>query len=726
MGFATRFLKYVIVLFFAQSVFSQANRIKYNNQQLFLNGADLAWVNFAHDIGPGNTDLNRFADVMLSMHDHGGNAMRWWLHTTGGVTPQFNDTGLVVGPGAGTIQDMKNVLDLAWQREIGVKLCLWSFDMLNTTNSATVNAENLHLLNDTAYTNAYIRNCLVPMVDSLKGHPAIIAWEIFNEPEGMSNEYGFSGVQHIPMATIQRFVNLCAGAIHRADTTALVTNGAWSFYSLTDFPTGSPGKLSQELSKLSDAEKRDMEKRYAQKYRISLSTDQIIAQMQKAALLANHNYYTDSRLIASGGDSAGTLDFYCVHYYDWGGTAISPFQHTKAYWGLDKPLVVAEFAMKNTFGVSKDSLYDVLYKGGYAGALSWSFTDTALSSPTDMLKGMQFLWDHYRSDVDVNGIAGAWPTVSIISPVSGTKIPDSTDVLITAAAADTDGHVVSVVFYVADTTKIGEADSLPYSITWKNVAPNLYSLTAVATDNDGHKRTSNRVQIQVGTLKKVRVEAENAIRVGSSMTVKNDGSASGGAFLDMATQTGTVTWTLPGVPSAGSYEIAFGFKLAYDHPKTQYINVNGVRADTVLFDGASTSSWYEVTRNVNLDEGSNTIQMELYWGWMYLDYLAVPTSIKLTSTKDIALTPVSFSLQQNFPNPFNPSTTIEYSIARAVGVKLDVYDLLGRRVAALVDRLENPGQKSVKFDASHVSSGVYFYRLRAGDFVAFKKMLVLK
>ena len=139
----------------------------------------------------------------------------------------------VTGPGAHTIADMRKVLDMAWQREVGLDLCLWSFDMLAPTNDSLVLAQNLKLLTDTNYTRAYINNCLIPMVDSLKGHPAIAAWEIFNEPEGMSNPFHYGGINTVSMAVIQRFVNLCAGAIHRADPNALVTNGCWSFQALT-------------------------------------------------------------------------------------------------------------------------------------------------------------------------------------------------------------------------------------------------------------------------------------------------------------------------------------------------------------------------------------------------------------------------------------------------------------------------------------------------------------
>jgi YVTN family beta-propeller protein len=96
-------------------------------------------------------------------------------------------------------------------------------------------------------------------------------------------------------------------------------------------------------------------------------------------------------------------------------------------------------------------------------------------------------------------------------------------------------------------------------------------------------------------------------------------------------------------------------------------------------------------------------------------------------------TPKEFSLCQNFPNPFNPSTTISFTIAgsKEYGVgstetKLAVYDLLGREVAVLVNEKKQPGTYGVKFDASAFSSGVYIYRLQAGDFVASKKLVLVK
>lgn len=89
-------------------------------------------------------------------------------------------------------------------------------------------------------------------------------------------------------------------------------------------------------------------------------------------------------------------------------------------------------------------------------------------------------------------------------------------------------------------------------------------------------------------------------------------------------------------------------------------------------------------------------------------------------------TPYSYSLTQNFPNPFNPSTMIQYTIADAQKVELKIYDLLGREVQTLVNDVQNPGSYNVMFNAQNLSSGIYFYRLTAGNFSEVKKMTLIK
>lgn len=88
--------------------------------------------------------------------------------------------------------------------------------------------------------------------------------------------------------------------------------------------------------------------------------------------------------------------------------------------------------------------------------------------------------------------------------------------------------------------------------------------------------------------------------------------------------------------------------------------------------------------------------------------------------------PIEFSLEQNYPNPFNPSTSIQYTISSKQNVQLLVYNVLGKEVAILVNEEKPAGNYEVNFDASKLSSGVYFYQLQAGSFVETKKMILIR
>jgi hypothetical protein len=103
----------------------------------------------------------------------------------------------------------------------------------------------------------------------------------------------------------------------------------------------------------------------------------------------------------------------------------------------------------------------------------------------------------------------------------------------------------------------------------------------------------------------------------------------------------------------------------------------------------------------------------------------------VTVEKELNTLPSEFELSQNYPNPFNPSTTIKYSIPNvetrhASSVRLIVYDILGREVTTLVNEVQQPGNYEVTFDASNLTSGMYFYYINVGEFRAVKKMILLK
>ena len=161
---------------------------------------------------------------------------------------------------------------------------------------------------------------------------------------------------------------------------------------------------------------------------------------------------------------------------------------------------------------------------------------------------------------------------------------------------------------------------------------------------------------------------------------------------------------------------------------------------TIKYDASGTEQWvarYDGPGNYN--DGANAIAIDVY-GNVYVTgtckslYWSIYTTIKYTQTpvsvdeKDIVI-PKSFSLNQNYPNPFNPSTTINYTIPNVGAqhtVSLQVFDMLGREVATLVNEKKSAGTFLVTWNAANMPSGVYFYRLQAGTYSETKKLIILK
>jgi hypothetical protein len=88
--------------------------------------------------------------------------------------------------------------------------------------------------------------------------------------------------------------------------------------------------------------------------------------------------------------------------------------------------------------------------------------------------------------------------------------------------------------------------------------------------------------------------------------------------------------------------------------------------------------------------------------------------------------PQQFTLEQNYPNPFNPTTTISYQLPMVSNVSLKVYNVLGKEVATLVNETKEAGSYIAQFDASQLSSGVYFFKLTTNQFSSARKMILMK
>lgn len=553
------------------------NRITFNNQDLFLNGGNFAWRNFANDFGPNSvTDFNYFNSVFSQVRAKGGNCMRLWLHTHGGNTPTWSGN-TVTGPGSGTICDIKGILDRAWTNKMGVILCLWSFDMLKASYNTSfpgLTTRCSALLTNDASRGSYITNALIPMVDSLKDHPAIVAWEIFNEPEGMTTQFGWTETK-VDISYIQKFVNQCAGAIHRTDPNAKVSNGAWSFLSTTDVTINGSSAPN------------------------------------------NRNYYRDDRLIGAGGDPDGILDFYMVHYYDWAGTKRSPFHNDASTWGLTKPLVVAEFFPDSSNGCTNcgTGAYTNLYNRGYTGALAWSWTDSSTNASLNQIAAVS---NAHPADVLIIITSNPPPAITLTAPTNSAVFPTGSVITLTANASDSGGGTVTNVKFYQGNSLLGQDNTSPYQFAWTNPSDANYLLTAVATDNGGLSSTSSIVNITVGNPPpQTRYEAEDAILT-ADLSVVNDATASAGKYVYMQ-NSGTILWTISNIPIAGTYQLTIGYNLPFSS-KNQYLQINGGNQTELTFDG-SINTWLTKTVSISLNAGANQLSIEKSWGYTYYDFV---------------------------------------------------------------------------------------------------------
>ena len=104
------------------------------------------------------------------------------------------------------------------------------------------------------------------------------------------------------------------------------------------------------------------------------------------------------------------------------------------------------------------------------------------------------------------------------------------------------------------------------------------------------------------------------------------------------------------------------------------------------------------------------------------------TTVLITGVEkpDDKTLPKEFNLYQNYPNPFNPSTTIQFALPKESFTKLEIFNILGEKVITLVSEMLSPGAYKYKWDAGRYSSGVYFYRITAGNFIQTKKLLLMK
>ncbi|MDR0305528.1 MAG: hypothetical protein LBI42_01690 [Chitinispirillales bacterium] len=380
-------------------------RLVINGQPLFISGMNLAWHNFARDIGDAPVNGATMANYIKQIRGAGGNAMRWWLHTDAQVDPKMDmNTGAVTGIGSQTINNMRTVLDTAYHYGVVVSMCLFSFDLLHDdggNKGAAVVERNRKFLTDPANLDTYIQNALIPILDAVGNHPAIMCWEVFNEPEGMATT-GWATVK-IDHSHIMRFTARIAAAVHDR-TVKMASTGIHNFHQYKGVYT--EGKLKAAAG---------------------------------ADPLADKAY----------------LDFYMAHTYpEHERVEESPFKQEASHWEFDKPVLIGEFPAQDmgqggyNYGfvttpanaIPIIDAYKWAYEKGYLGAMSWSITEgdkAKFGTLATTAPALQYMAENYESEI------------KLLTTGGGVIVPDPTGDLamrITFDGTNVDGNIIDKTF----------------------------------------------------------------------------------------------------------------------------------------------------------------------------------------------------------------------------------------------------------------------------------------
>lgn len=177
----------------------------------------------------------------------------------------------------------------------------------------------------------------------------------------------------------------------------------------------------------------------------------------------------------------------------------------------------------------------------------------------------------------------------------------------------------------------------------------------------------------------------------------------------------------------------YGFEVQKSEDRTQNSEESWESIGFVLGNGTTNSpKEYSFTDNLNPNPNPNLTLNQVSYRLKQIDLDGTFAYSKIVTVDLTTITSVEddikyeFAVEQNYPNPFNPTTQIQYSIPANSLVTLIIYDLLGSKVKTLVNEFQNAGKYSVDFNAESLSSGVYFYRLSAGQFSETLKLLLLR
>ncbi|MEM9823562.1 MAG: T9SS type A sorting domain-containing protein [Bacteroidota bacterium] len=342
------------------TLMAQFNSIRINGNDYFINGVNIPWNTFGWDFGVHERwgrgyDADWFESTFAELESSGVNCARIWIHCDGRANPNFDASGKVIGLDAGMLDEVEDMVVRANNHNLMLIITLWSYDMLEDHRSIGGRHAGLHreLITDPEKTQSYLDHALIPLVQRLRTHCNILAWEIINEPEwAMEVSHGGTTSQTVSVEEMQYFVGQCISAI-RNHSDQYITLG-------TAVPISNGGG------------------QYT-------------------------NYWHETAFQQFDFNCAEVhLDFYSIHYYDWMGEDYSPFEKEANYWELGKPILIAETASNNltsTTLIDPQRQIELSFEQDYAGILFWSYNANDSFSDWENCKNALNAFRDFNADI---------------------------------------------------------------------------------------------------------------------------------------------------------------------------------------------------------------------------------------------------------------------------------------------------------------------------------------
>jgi len=344
---------------------------------------------------------------------------------------------------------------------------------------------------------------------------------------------------------------------------------------------------------------------------------------------------------------------------------------------------------------TSDMLYSTLFPGVASQAYTYSNGYVSIA----MLSNGTGYWMKFNSNSNFNFTGYPWsPENMIVSPGWNLIGPFDENIPIGSILSNPAGIVSSNYFgytggyYNPDTLKIGRG----YWIR-TTMAGYLYKGGA---DN---------------TPKEL---AANPLDNFAKLVFSSGDDVNASLYLGNAAQI-TTDYSMPPVPPSGIYDVRFGTdKLVEELGGNHVLKISSATAETKLRVYNTGGMKFRIKDGID----GSILDKELTEG----TEIIIPANLNNLILETSAAIPLTYELGQNYPNPFNPVTTIKYQIPEEGKVKIAVYDVLGKEIKTLVNDFRPAGAYEVRLDSSDLSSGIYFYRMRAGSFEEMRKMVVIK